>query len=261
MRREINELNEATSVADDDFLVVDVDNGDGTFSTKKIRKSNLASAQANTSQTAQTGQNIVYQTGDDGGEQRGRDFFKLDEPNHFGNIWRFTGLTGSYFDMDTNEYKQANGTVIGTGGTARATAFPDKLLLDHSTRQPNGNLSMFYLGSTSDWTGEPNLTFATGQTFANTLTVAGFSGWSVCNIRELYDAFMYYRSNMFPPLVAAVENSGTILIVSDTTATYATDFTYFIRIDPVKLQDIWHKTATGSNITRIFIRTTNISEL
>lgn len=218
----------------------------------------LPESARNTSQISKTGQTISYATGDDGDEQRGRDFFKLDEPNHFGHIWRFTGINGAYFDMDTLQFKNADGSVIG-GVLPRSTAFPNRLLVDHATRQPNGNLNMYYLGDT--WSGEANLDFTTAQTFASGLTVAGYSGWKVCNIRELIDSFFWWDSRMFPPLQDGVQNSGTIVIVSSTTTTYSSSTLEGIRIDTAKMMFTWSKTSTGGNITRIFVRVTNISEL
>lgn len=260
--KKIHELtNEALTANDDDFFVIDVDNGDGSYTTKKIKKSNIptgAPTGANTSQIAKTGQTTSYATGDDGDEQRGRDFFKLDEPNHFGHTWRFTGITGSYFDIDTLQYKNADGSVIGTGAVARSTAFPNYILLDHSTLQPNGNLNGYYL--TSSWTGEANLSFTTAQTFASGLTVDTFTGWSVCNIRELIDTFFWWDVKMFPPLLDTLTTSGTTYVVSDTTATYDTGLNYYIRLD-AKLMNTWDKTSTNPIVTRIFVRTFNTSEL
>ena len=109
--KKIHELtNEALTANDDDFFVIDVDNGDGSFTTKKIKKSNIPTG-TNSSPVMKTGLLTSYTTGDDGNTRRGRysNFFTLDFTNPFGNTRRFNGINGGYPDQDQRTIQRRNG--------------------------------------------------------------------------------------------------------------------------------------------------------
>lgn len=212
-----------------------------------------------------TGQTIIYETNDDGDTQRGRDFFKLpvinsiQQLNYFGNKWRFTGITGGYYDMDSEEYKDSLGNALGTDGTARDNAFPDNLLLDNCTLDYDGNFLMYYLSSS--YIGINNLDFSTAETYASGLTVNGFTNFFVPNQRELINTFFTWDSVWFPPMILS-KNAGisTMALISCTTEPSNTSNLGGIRMD-VKTIESYGKILVSPVLYRVFIRTTNISEL
>lgn len=87
-----------------------------------------------------TGQTTSYASNDDGDLQRGRgsDFYNLDvgDTNFFGNLKRFTGITGGYYDEVASNFKDVSGSVV-----SKSVAFPDGWVIDWQTfNQVNGNV-------------------------------------------------------------------------------------------------------------------------
>ena len=126
-----------------------------------------------------SGVTTSYADYDAGFYQRGREtsFYKLKENNPYGNIWRFTGIGGGYYDQDTSQYKTANGTV-----TTFATAFPNSIMIDWTSRDATGvqlwALQTFAL---------PSVNWDTARTNCQSLVVGGLSVWALPETTE-YDS-------------------------------------------------------------------------
>ena len=115
-----------------------------------------------------SGSVISYADYDGGYYQRGRDvsFYKLSENNPYGNIWRFTGIGGGYYDRDTSQYKDVNGAV-----TTLALAYPNSIMIDWNNR--NVNSVMLWRFTTSGI----STTWDNARTQPLTLTIGGLSAW------------------------------------------------------------------------------------
>lgn len=146
-------------------------------------QSNTINERGATSMPLKTEQTISNSMGDDGNTQRGRNFITLpivngvQQLNFFGSKWRFTGVTGGYFDRDTSQYKDINGNI-----TTRSNAYPDGLRCDWSTLDSDNNFILFYIDdaipSQNDW--------ATSLMLCNTYSNGVFTlGWSMPNMNEL----------------------------------------------------------------------------
>lgn len=210
-----------------------------------------------------TGQTTSYHTGDDGDTQRGRPFFTMpivggvQQLNHFGSKWRFTGVTGGYYDRDTSEYKDVGGVV-----TTKVGAFPDYTMLDHSTIDWNNNILHYWFSVTS--LGEPDLTWNEACDYANILNTAiapnGFnSGWYFANEREV-KSLTYQNALRYEPLSVG---HGSIYLLTSTTAFPPTDPSLY-----AMYVDLWaggggvrDKSLRQTNYFAMYVRKTNISEL
>jgi VCBS repeat-containing protein len=112
---------------------------------------------------------------DDGATERGRgtDHFNLASNNPFGNLKRFTGITGGYQSEIDSLYYDKDGVA-----TTEALAFPDDWVIDWQTY--NGGSFLWYRrtpeSSTADYTGLMN-----GQPY----TSGGYDDLYVANIREM----------------------------------------------------------------------------
>jgi hypothetical protein len=261
-------LNSAPLVIVPNGLTVDVElvdqNGDTITPTSIVGGViEVARIKGASSMSLKTGQTFSYATGDDGDEQRGRPRKTLpildgvQQLNFFGSKWAWTGLTGGYYDYDTNQYKDVNGTV-----TTRSLAFPDYIIVDHRTESGNGDLIMFSLSSS--WIGVGSLDFTTAQTTADALTVAGFSDWFVLNINELKDTFWSVDTSLMPPLENTYPNTPSPwVLASNTTDTTNSSqiFTFWIAGVSYGTELLYPKTATNPVVAYIFGRIGNISDL
>ena len=210
-----------------------------------------------------TGQITSYATGDDGDVQRGRPRKTLpilegvQQLNYFGSKWAWTGLTGGYYDYDTSQFKDVNGTV-----TTRDLAFPNHVIVDFRTESGNGDLMMFSLSSS--WIGVGSLDFTTAQIYADALTVASFNDWFVLNINELKDTFWSVDASVLPPLSNTYPNTiSPWVFASNTTDTTNSSqiFTFWIAGVNYGTELLYPKTATNPVVAYIFGRIGNTSEL
>ena len=208
-----------------------------------------------------TGQDISYATDDDGGTRRGRPVFTLPMDgatqllNNFGTKWRITGWKGGYYDYDTSDFKLADGSV-----TTRDLAFPNYLMVDHSTLTASGDLLMFYL--TPTWNGTGGLTFLTAGTTAAGLNISGFRDFVVPNYNELRHSIWIAQNSGIPPLVGSFPLVATgVYIFSCTTNPSATTAILGLAYGSGTEYSGYGKTFNYGNFTRIFMRVANVSEL
>jgi hypothetical protein len=96
---------------------------------------------------------------------------KLRYKNAFGHLWRRTGINGGYYDIDTAEYKLADGTVSTQAVTFGFGA--DAYFIDHHTG----------LGYRWSLVGG-GTTHAANFATAEAATYAGFNDWMICSIEE-----------------------------------------------------------------------------
>lgn len=91
--------------------------------------------------------------------------FKLVSPNVFGHTWRWTGINGGYYDVDTAEYKTSAGTVsnidVVFGTSSGSTAY----LIDHHT------------GMGWKWVAQSNALWGAHTTTIANLTWNGYTDW------------------------------------------------------------------------------------
>ena len=196
-----------------------------------------------------TGQTVSYRTGDDGDIEAGRDisFFKLSDNNPFAHDWRFTGVTGGYYDEATLQYKTALGVV-----TVIATAFPDLIVIDWS--QYNGST---VLGYASSQIGATTNTWNTAVDNCLAYSVGSYvSGWRIGNCYE-YLAIGTYNNWLWSYLPIGITSliywTGNTLPTSTTFAysiggdgriTYAAKANVLYRYWPVR-----RFTVTGTTLT------------
>lgn len=139
-------------------------NGTNSGTYDGVDTINLTSPTPIGGQLLATNQTISYATGDDGDDEKGRNFFTLTSNNPFGNTSRFTDVLGgqAYANNVVIDWSTWNGidgsTVIGYKRTLRA----------------NG------------------INWSSAISEANALNFGGFaSGWRVCNLREYYNLYNY----------------------------------------------------------------------
>lgn len=205
----------------------------------------------------------IVVTGDSSDGAIGRDFWEfpivsaVQQLNHFGSKWRFTGHTGGYYDRDTSQFKDVNGTV-----TTKSLAFPDGLFIDHFTKDWNGNLVMYYNGDmNSTPLGIPNLTqpYAKANPPASVSTYVG--NWNMANINQLLR--LQYQGKMQEEPFAP--GHGSVLIQSSTDAIGAANLsaTYYLASNLwVPSTSVVDKAQAGAgNFFAMYTRITNISEL
>jgi len=108
-----------------------------------------------------TGQTVSYAAGDDGDLEAGRavDFFTLATNNPFGNANRFTALDGSQ-------------------------TYTNDIFIDWSTYDGATAIG-YYKGDVE------NRTWLTAISFANSLSIAGYSNWRLTNRNELLNLCRY----------------------------------------------------------------------
>jgi hypothetical protein len=123
-----------------------------------------------------TGQTTSYRTGDDGDLEQGRElnFFNLDSNNTFGNLKRFTGITGGYQDETDSLFYDKDGI-----STTEALALPSDIVIDWST---NGLPSDKVLG----YKRTPQTSGTWNNIIDNNtgITHATFTNWNVWNLRQ-----------------------------------------------------------------------------
>lgn len=197
-----------------------------------------------------TGQTVSLSLYDDGYYQHGRDssFFFL--PGfatdwHFGHIYRFTGITGGYYDHLTRKYKDKDGNI-----TTYTLAFPNNHVLDWSQFNPVNNTIKHYYNVLQ------TNTFTTLSASAPTLTLGGFTGWTYPNWNEAFalwfwgsqtiaNSYISYPPFNLPSFTNIITNTrvsnGDLAIISTS--------------------NLVGKTTDGTSGTTMLVRTTNISEL
>jgi hypothetical protein len=146
-----------------------------------------------------TGQDTSFATGDDGDLQEGRDidFFTLANNNPFGNANRFTALDGSQ-------------------------TYTNDIIVDWSTYEGSTVLA-YYNGVLTAFAG-----WAAAITWANELSVGGFTGWRLTNVKELVN-LCNYDSGLLGALRYAPFNRTTNSHWSSTTTNLDTNAAYAIR--------------------------------
>jgi hypothetical protein len=109
-----------------------------------------------------TGQTTSYATGDDGDIEAGRatSFLVLPSNNPFGNTNRFTSELGTQ-------------------------TYTNNIVIDWSTYN-NSTVLGYYRLVYSD-----NVSWTNAISLANAKVIGGFSGWRMCNIREMQNIFNY----------------------------------------------------------------------
>ena len=207
-----------------------------------------------------TGVTSSFVTGDDGDTQLGSAFFTLpivsavQQLNHFGSKWRFTGSTGGYYDRDTSQFKDVAGTV-----TTKALAFPDYLVIDWKTRDADGNFVMYSTTSTGLGIANYTWTYANGNPPAS---VGSFSGsWALAQI-NLLTRLQHLGAMEYEPFSPG---HGTSFLISATPAYGAANLSASWYLQ----SNIWYggsdivdkTTAGASNRYAMYVRITNISEL
>lgn len=153
---------------------------------------------------------ISYADYDGGYYQRGRDvsFYKLSSNNPYGNTWRFTGVGGGYYDHDTSQYKDINGTV-----TTLALAYPNSIMIDWDNRTANAVMLWKF-------TSEASGTWDVVRVAALSLTIGGLSTWYLPETVE-YDTlrnwgsathFQWLPINTTVPMWTANTNPGSTTV-------------------------------------------------
>ncbi len=92
---------------------------------------------------------------------------KLMYPNAFGSYWRRTGISGGYYDIDTEEYKLADNTVSDVATTFGAGG--DGYFIDHHT------------GLGWKYTNNATTNFSASVAFINDITCSGFTDFFMAN--------------------------------------------------------------------------------
>lgn len=225
--------------ADDNTLEITVDAG-STPSTQYIGRMPF-----------KTGLTVSTATGDDGDTQRGSEFFTLpivngvQMLNHFGNKWRFTGVTGGYWDMDTNTNRNADGTPTNWEGT-----IPDWLILDHATRTIDGDILCWYA---LNGYGVNGFSFDTMFEHGRNLNIRGLTGWTPPNLNEMWSIF--YNGRINSPF------NGSIVSGTFNTSTGMSLNLMYRQVVSNATQGV---TYLGNHIVggyTMYVRITNISEL
>jgi hypothetical protein len=205
----------------------------------------------------QTGQIISYDIGDDGYERRGflDDFLTLPTgtPNIWGRFERFTGVSGGYHDGTT--FRDVNGSVIGTDEAAADLAFPDRIVVNWSTRNQQTNqvlgMSQIAIVGTSNWSAKLAACLAYSTTLYPT-------GWFAGNFNEHNEYLKHGDRSIFnyPPWNA--NNIGSANGVSGffgvnaliwTFTTHSSDGSTMITLAPT--------TGTVAKIANLAVTTTN----
>jgi hypothetical protein len=207
-------------------------------------------ASTNSAPLLKTGETVSFADFDDGFYQEGRDdsFFVLDFTNHFGSTWRFTGVTGGYYDRTTSQYKTVNGTV-----TTRATAYPNNVVCDWSTLQSatGGFLMYRFSYDTAPW----DVAVSGVIPDINIVNFAGFNDWRLPNWREMWNVCLVKANSDY----LQYEEAGNIVsffILITGSLINASNCRY---INNWGNADSISRTATG--VWFLICRTANISEL
>lgn len=200
----------------------------------------------------------TFDTGDDGWFERGSDFFifptinNIQQLNHFGNKWRFTGTNGGYFDHDASVYKDINGNI-----TNRSGAYPNDIMIDTKTRNHNDDMLGYYIGGSG--LGIPDLTYYQALSDGMSFSIGSFtSGWALGNLNEL-TALQFDGACLYHPMAI---NAGSVALQSSTSMrNLPSDYYMYV--------DLWvggssyrnKASPSQSNFFSIFVRIFNISEL
>jgi hypothetical protein len=251
---EVNITDGVNPVTPDDVTVV------GDVVTIKVPAATPPAITGLNAPILKTGITVSTTTGDDGDTQLGRDFFvfpivsAIQQLNHFGSKWRLTGVTGGYYDRDTSQFKDVNGTV-----TSKVLAFPDYLVVDHFTKDWDNNLLIYSI--TSSGLGIPSLTWTNACNNPPATVGALNGGWALAQINMLlslqFEGMMAHQP--FAP------GHGSVYIMSSTSARGGAN----ISASHYLYSDCWYGGATirlkssagQSNYFAIYVRVTNISEL
>ncbi len=102
---------------------------------------------------------------------------KLLYNNAFGHKWRFTGINGGYYDVDTLQYKLADGTVSTEAVTFGAGV--NGYRIDHHT------------GIAHKWTANAAMTFSAMVTAVHSLSCAGFTDFEIGSLEEFNTIRMF----------------------------------------------------------------------
>lgn len=145
-----------------------------------------------------TGQTVSYATGDDGDIEAGRatSFLVLPSNNPFGNTNRFTSELGTQ-------------------------TYTNNIVIDWSTY--NGStVTGYYRLIYSD-----NVSWTNAISLANAKTIGGFSGWRMCNIREMQNIFNYGISSSTVLNYAPFNNTTNVNCWNSTTNPLTTTSAYY----------------------------------
>lgn len=123
-----------------------------------------------------SGVTTSYADYDAGFYQRGREvsFYKTSQNNMFGHNWAHTGVTGGYYDQDTSQYKDADGTVSDL-----ATAFPDNIMIDWKTCDDVGVLMWRITNNGA------NINWLDSVNGCQALTIGAFVTWALPETVEI----------------------------------------------------------------------------
>jgi len=170
-----------------------------------------AAPSGNGSKLLKTGQTISYATGDDGDLQEGRelDFLTLGDNNPFGDTYRFTDVLGTQ-------------------------VYSNNVVVDWSTN--NGSVVLCYDKRFAS-SNQTALTWADALTACNALTLGGFSGWHMGNVREVENLCrLHHVAGTFPVFNYAPFNvSDYGFIFTSTTATNTSNAYYYQKVDGLRV--------------------------
>lgn len=177
-------------------------------------------AQRSTATLMKTGQTTSYRTGDDGDLERGRgvDFFTLAENNIFGNTYRFTGVTGGYYDG--SNWKNAAGVTV-----LESVAIPENIVIDNSTySEKTSTVLGFYRDITTT-----HISWDAAVDWCAALATTSYNNkWAICNKNELdgiVNMLLTSGSALnYPPFNIA----GIIAIWTGTTVPTVTTSAYYL---------------------------------
>ena len=176
-----------------------------------------------TSMPLATNQQASYADNDDGMLKKGRNFFILDngELNHFGSKWRFTGVTGGYYDRDTLDYKDVNGNV-----TTRALAYPSNVVIDFASKDRLGNILMYqFMFIISNWNVMMTIIIPNTINGVSGTKPAGFNDWYMPNWNEVNNV-MLKEENLDFFQYEEIGNISGFFIVNTSTSRTSTTYRY-----------------------------------
>lgn len=198
-----------------------------------------------TAMLMQTGQTTSYSVDDDGDIQYGRSFFSLSSENPFGNTYRFTGITGGYFDG--TDYRNIDGEIV-----IKSVAFPDNLLCDWSTKTILGNFLMYIASGSVTGSSWENV-----KSNINSISVSGFEGFVLTNRTQLLNIVCHGTTTALE--YKPFELTDSELIWTSTTMHRDSIYAYRLQNQNGSM-DFGNKTEFYTYVG-IAVRETNISEL
>lgn len=181
----------------------------------------------------------------------GQDFFTLPQPNHFGHNWRFTGITGGYYDRNTSQYKDVDGNV-----TTRELAYPNDLRCDWATLNENNEFYLWHLDNTFS---SGIMIWVDAVDYCDALTVSTFSGFNMPSFQDMMALYQVNNSVMFS-IPELLEATGSVGWWTHTEIPYNSGNVVYNVLNNYRIFE-QAKTTLNSYSYPLPVRLTNVSEL